>query len=560
MERIKLTNEEYLDRVIKIFGNDLTVDGLYVNNRTKINHTCNIHNTTNLQTPAQVLNGHNGCKQCSLIKRINGLKDTLEDVKEKVFNKWGNEYEVLSTEYIDHNQKMLFRHNLKSGRSHNIWSKPGRILADCECAVCCGMQVCEGFNDIATTDPEIASLFLHEEDTHKYMRSSNKKAWMKCPLCGHPTYKNINQVTRDRDVRCPICSDGISYPNKFIYNCLLQLDGLDFLKREFSPEWCEFYLNGNKRCGIYDIYFGFKNKEYIVEMDGGLGHGNKNFGKSTISLEDSIAIDDEKDRLAKEHNINIIRIDADYGFNDRFEYIKNNILNSILSDILDLHNIDFQYVNIESQKSIFLECCKLWNAGFSAAEIVEKTGVNKSTLSVYLKRGTKYNLCQYDAKTSVRRSSAKPVICLNTKQVFETTIDASKYYHVNQKGIINCCKGTDFSAGKDKNTGEKLFWMYYEEYLKLSEEEINQYLDNKIKLLDKYSPKKKVVCITTKVLFSSITIGAKYYGTYDTAVAKCCKGILKSAGKLEDGTKLQWMYYEDYIKLYNKEDLEEYVA
>lgn len=560
MERIKLTNEEYLNRVFEIFGDNLTVDDLYVNNRTKINHTCNIHNTTNLQTPAQVLNGYNGCKQCSLIKRINGLKDTLEDVKEKVFNKWGTEYEVLSTEYIDHNHKMLFRHNLKDGRSHNILSKPGRILADCECAVCCGMQVCKGFNDIATTDPEIADLFLYEEDTHKYMKNSNKKVWMKCPLCGHIINKRINQVTSDRDIRCPICSDGISYPNKFIYNCLLQLDELDFLQREFSPKWCEFYLNGNKKHGIYDIYFGFKNKEYIVEMDGGLGHGNKSFGKSDISLEDSIVIDNEKDRLAKEHNINIIRIDADYGFNDRFEYIKNNILSSILVKILDFSNIDFEYINVESQKSVFLECCKLWNDGLTAFEIVEKTGINKSMLSSYLNKGTKYKLCQYDAKTSIRRSSAKSVICLNTRQVFETTIDAGNYYQIDHKGIIDCCKGIDFSAGKDKNTGKKLFWMYYEEYLKFTVEEINQYLENKLKLLDKYSPKKKVVCITTKILFPSITIGAKYYNTYDTAIIKCCKGILKSAGKLTDGTKLVWMYYEDYIKLYNKNDLEELVG
>ena len=29
----------------------------------------------------------------------------------------------------------------------------------------------------------------------------------------------------------------------------------------------------------------------------------------------------------------------------------------------------------------------------------------------------------------------------------------------------------------------------------------------------------------------------------------CCKGKLKSSGKLPDDTKLVWMYYEDFLKL-----------
>ena len=29
----------------------------------------------------------------------------------------------------------------------------------------------------------------------------------------------------------------------------------------------------------------------------------------------------------------------------------------------------------------------------------------------------------------------------------------------------------------------------------------------------------------------------------------CCKGKLKSSGKLPDDTKLVWMYYENFLKL-----------
>ena len=33
------------------------------------------------------------------------------------------------------------------------------------------------------------------------------------------------------------------------------------------------------------------------------------------------------------------------------------------------------------------------------------------------------------------------------------------------------------------------------------------------------------------------------------SISSCCKGKLKSSGKLPDNTKLVWMYYENFLKL-----------
>ena len=54
---------------------------------------------------------------------------------------------------------------------------------------------------------------------------------------------------------------------------------------------------------------------------------------------------------------------------------------------------------------------------------------------------------------------------------------------------------------------------------------------------------KKVICITTGETFDSIKEASDHYKCNN--ITKCCKGKRKSAGKLPDGTPLQWKYEED---------------
>lgn len=58
--------------------------------------------------------------------------------------------------------------------------------------------------------------------------------------------------------------------------------------------------------------------------------------------------------------------------------------------------------------------------------------------------------------------SAKKVVCLETKQVFGTIKEASKWCHGNIKAYF---AGATKSAGKHPETGEKLHWMLYEDYI-----------------------------------------------------------------------------------------------
>ena len=65
--------------------------------------------------------------------------------------------------------------------------------------------------------------------------------------------------------------------------------------------------------------------------------------------------------------------------------------------------------------------------------------------------------------------NSKKVICLDTKQIFDSGIDAQEWCGTSSKAICKCCRGNSKSSGKHPITGEKLHWMYYDEYLEQKE-------------------------------------------------------------------------------------------
>ena len=559
--RKKLTDEEYKRRIYDLYGDDISVLEPYVNQRTKILHRCNIHNFEWMGRTRQMAEGHNGCIYCSSEKRSKGLTQNIEKVKEKLKRVCGDEFTLNDdNEYLGHNEKMYFTHHLSNGTSHTVYSKPDRIYNH-KCSVCSGLQVCIGLNDIWTTNPDLGNLLANPDDGFKYMQNSNKHTDFKCPVCGYICKdKSINQVNRDMDVRCPICKDGISYPNKFIFNSLLQIkDKLDFLDREYRPKWCKFELKEKMRTGVYDIYLGINNKEYIIEMDGGF-HEKLHSKEKYYTLEDIKYIDSMKDKLAIEHNIEMIRIDCSYDYHDRYKYILRNILNSKLSEILPLELIDFEEANIKSQKSLLVEACNLWNNGYAAHEIMLELNIGKWLVSSYLKQGQKYNLCNnYSAQNSTIRSSGTKVTCVNTGISYSTIAEPSKIYNIDDKGILNCCRGNDFSAGKDLKTGEKLFWMYTDDYNKLNKREVIKYLiDKKVKEYTENISGKAVYCTTTNEVFNSIMDAVRAYGGNESGIRKCCRGEMKTSGTLQNGTRLTWVFLKDYVEI-NNMTMEEFV-
>lgn len=63
----------------------------------------------------------------------------------------------------------------------------------------------------------------------------------------------------------------------------------------------------------------------------------------------------------------------------------------------------------------------------------------------------------------VSSPSGRLVECINTKQLFPSTVEAAKWAHIKSRSnITDCCLGKRKSAGKHPETGEKLYWRYYD--------------------------------------------------------------------------------------------------
>lgn len=171
-------------------------------------------------------------------------------------------------------------------------------------------------------------------------------------------------------------------------------------------------------------------------------------------------------------------------------------------------------------------------------------------------------LNEYESMTSeekenwIEKCKIKPkkcVVCLNTKEIFNSIVEANNKYN-NAKTIGGNCRGKNKSSGILNN--EKLVWRFYEDYLKMSQEEIDECIAEAN--VTSISGGKRVICITTGKVFNSANSGGRYYGlkTYSD-VSYACNGKKNSCGKLEDGTKLTWKYIEDLTEEeYIKYDIE----
>lgn len=135
------------------------------------------------------------------------------------------------------------------------------------------------------------------------------------------------------------------------------------------------------------------------------------------------------------------------------------------------------------------------------------------------------------------------VICITNGEIFDYIKQAEEKYGIRNSHIGDCCKGNRNSAGVID--GKPAIWMYYSDYEKLSEKEINKIKNQEVP--NRCRPK-AVICITTVKIYESAYEASRQTGVHRGNIGACCRGKLKSAGKDENGNKLEWKYLDEYLE------------
>lgn len=150
-------------------------------------------------------------------------------------------------------------------------------------------------------------------------------------------------------------------------------------------------------------------------------------------------------------------------------------------------------------------------------------------------------------KTGYKNSRSRQVICLNNKNIFGSAYEAGR--SVGIKSVDSCCRGEKKSAGVNQE-GEKLVWMWYDEYLKLSDKEI-EILINKSKEKKKINKdssysnnnnSKQIKCITKNIMFNCIKEACEYFNISASTLSQHLKGVTKQCKSKVLNEYLQFKY------------------
>ena len=329
---------------------------------------------------------------------------------------------------------------------HRWPAKLGNITHNHQgCPYCSGRYPIVGETDLWTTRPDVASVLLNGDDGYTLTEHSGQHVDFKCPNCGTISNHIVSNISK-RGFSCPVCSDGISYPNKFMASMLEQL-GVSY-----KPE---FIIKGKKY--KYDFYL--IDYSVIIEM-----HGRQHYeewDKSSQTLAEIQQNDLDKQYFAEINGIqHYIVIDSKYS---DINYISSNITQSLLSSMFDLSMINWNVCGTYAAGSLVYKAASLYNDGYNVAYIAQICKVDKTTIHKWLNKATELQLCNWIKSTGFLNEKRK-IILLNTKEQFDSASDGGRKYNVPVQNIVKNYQKQRAYAGIHPDTGEPLVWRTMEDY------------------------------------------------------------------------------------------------
>lgn len=311
--------------------------------------------------------------------------------------------------------------------------------------------------NVYTFYPEYVKYFSNPEEAKDVARWTEKYVDTVCPQCGYCGKKRVCDLIT-YGFNCRKCGDKSSYPNKFVYEFLIQLQKMYEFKlySEHVFEWSNNLVDDNKKRRIYDFYIEYKNSKIIIEVQG-TQHYTGSFYKYGVSLDDEVENDNYKQNLALNNGIlnkNYIKIDAR---RSNSFFIKQSILTCGLNKILDFNENDIDWSLCEqfACKSLVKTVSELWNSGIkNTTKIAEIIGKSRGITIGYLKSASNLNWCNYNSELA-NNQRRKPILCIENNIAFESAYVCARVglevfgNCINVDSVRNAaCGNTDTYRGK----------------------------------------------------------------------------------------------------------------
>lgn len=350
-------------------------------------------------------------KKCTLGKFLNIYTDTFrieigENFKDanRDITIIDRKYETIRKEYFDKKRNKIrvinkkekyYKYRCNKDNFEN-WILESNLLKGVGCSLCTNTIIVKGKNDIATTRPDLVKYFNSVEDAYKYAEKSHERLLFKCPYCNTTKEMRIADFVI-KGFSCPICNDGFSYPEKFMHSLLTQ-SKIKFIHQLSSVN---FSWIGSYRYDFYLINF-----NTIIEVHGDQHYNaRKSFSKRNPRQEQDN--DRKKYELAKNNGISkYITNDASIS---SIDWLKKSIMESDLSSIINLDDINWIKCETDARKSKIYEICEIKrkNPRLTSKEISDISGIERSVIVDYLKLGNRLNWCNYSAKEEQRLSAQR---------------------------------------------------------------------------------------------------------------------------------------------------------
>ena len=288
-------------------------------------------------------------------------------------------------------------------------------------------------NCLATTHSHLVNYFVNIEDTYNYKAASSRTVKLRCPDCGHEKTKMIKEFV-ENGISCPYCSDGISYPEKYMANLFRQI-GADFVT--------QFTLDEGKH--RYD----FLVNEIIVEVHGGQ-HYKEGYRIDSRSLKEERENDMFKYDLAVlngyEYKKTYIIIDAR---NSESNWIKQSVIKSGLLQLLGCSADELDWIEVEkgARSSLVKKVCDYYNECEVATKVVKKFNLSRPTVQKYLMIGNDLGWCVYVPKKHQTKTVKGVHIVSKETVIFSSLSEAEKTTKIARQSIRACCNGKSKTAG-----------------------------------------------------------------------------------------------------------------